>query len=69
MNTDTTIPNGYEYTFDNTSQHGQYNYTIWAVDYANNTNTTPASSFFVSQPPEYTIVIMNDMFSHSIKYK
>ncbi|MCX6666031.1 MAG: PKD domain-containing protein [Euryarchaeota archaeon] len=52
MNTDTTITNGYEYTFENTSQHGQYNYTIWAVDYANNTNNTPAFSFFVSESPD-----------------
>ena len=38
----------YEYVFNNTWQNGQYNYTIWSIDNANNTNISSQYSFNVS---------------------
>jgi peptidase M28-like protein/PKD domain-containing protein len=38
----------YEYYFDDTWDPGQYNYTIWTTDMANNTVSAPGFDFFVS---------------------
>ncbi|MDH7506719.1 MAG: hypothetical protein QHH15_02885, partial [Candidatus Thermoplasmatota archaeon] len=38
----------YEYVFADTWIIGQYNYTIWAIDNANNTNISSQCSFNVS---------------------
>jgi hypothetical protein len=39
----------YEYTFTDTSQIGQYNYTIWVTDHANNTNSSSGYFFRISE--------------------
>jgi hypothetical protein len=57
------IKNIYIYTLDNTSQNGQFNFTIWATDTENNTNSTvgnftmivPLLSFETPTPSNYAI--------------
>jgi len=38
----------YEYTYSDTWQPGQYNYSIWVTDHANNTNSSTGYRFIVS---------------------
>jgi PKD repeat protein len=48
-------PYDYTYTFNGTWQAGVYNYSIWAVDYANNTNFTTGFNFTVSAEANITV--------------
>jgi len=41
----------YWYMYNNTSQPGLYNYTIWATDYANNTANSTGHNFTIPTPP------------------
>ncbi|MBE3136674.1 MAG: M28 family peptidase [Thermoplasmata archaeon] len=43
------VDNIYIYTFDNISQDGQYNFTVWATDIENNTNST-TDTYFMTVP-------------------
>jgi hypothetical protein len=45
----------YEYVFSDTWQTGQYNYTIWTIDNANNTNISSQYSFTVSAQGNITV--------------
>jgi hypothetical protein len=38
-------PHDYEYVFYDTAQYGQYNYSLWVVDNANNSNSSSGFSF------------------------
>ena len=58
-NTDTNI---YDYNFCDTWQNGQYNYTIWVVDYANNTNISTNYSFNVSAQATISICTIKDCY-------
>ncbi|MFO7677834.1 MAG: C25 family cysteine peptidase [Thermoplasmatota archaeon] len=49
-----TNDDNYECTFTNTWDLGIYNYTIWAMDNANNTNSSSGHSFSVSRSFGYT---------------
>ncbi len=51
MQANYSTPYDYNYTFNNTWQPGQYNYTIWIVDNANNTNILPGFTFQVVPTP------------------
>ena len=51
MQANYSSPYDYNYTFNHTWQPGQYNYTIWVVDNANNTNMLPGFTFFVVPTP------------------
>ena len=51
---DNTGSNAYEYVFSDTWLVGQYNYTIWAVDNAGNSNSSSGHSFNVSYLFGYT---------------
>jgi PKD repeat protein len=51
METNDSSPYDYTYTFNDTWQTGVYNYSIWVVDNANNTNCTSGFNFTVIPTP------------------
>ncbi|UCF13476.1 MAG: hypothetical protein JSW06_04255 [Thermoplasmatales archaeon] len=53
----------YEYEFDDAWLAGQYNYTIWTVDNANNTNISSQYSFNVSTEAAVTVCTIKDAYS------
>ena len=52
----------YEYLFNNTWQTGQYNYTIWSIDNANNTNMSSQHSFNVSAQADILVCTIKDQY-------
>ncbi len=52
----------YSYNFSDTWQNGQYNYSIWTVDYANNTNISANYSFNVSANATVTVCTIKDSY-------
>jgi len=52
----------YEYTFTNTSKHGQYNYTIWVKDEANQTITASGYTFKVIVDAMMTLQTLQDSY-------
>ncbi len=52
----------YEYNFSDTWLVGQYNYTIWTVDYAGNSNSSSGHSFNVSAQATLTIATLKDSY-------
>ena len=59
---DNTVNDTYEYIFNNTWKVGQYNYTIWAVDKANNSNSFSGHSFNVSAQCNVSIQTLEDEY-------
>ena len=55
--------NSYQYNFSNTWLHGQYNYTIWAIDNASNSDTTSAYSFNVSANATISVCTLKDNYT------
>jgi PKD repeat protein len=51
-----------EYFFSDTWQVGQYNYTIWAVDNANNSNSSSRYSFNVSANTTLTVCTIKNSY-------
>jgi len=56
------VGNTYEYVFSDTWLVGQYNYTIWAVDKANNSNTSSGHIFNVSAQANVSIQTLKDEY-------
>ncbi len=54
MSSDDASPRDYEYVFNDTWQIGQYDYYIWAEDYAGNSNCSSERSFIVEHIFGYT---------------
>jgi hypothetical protein len=52
----------YEYILNNTWQLGQYNYSIWSIDNANNTNITSQHSFNVSAQATVSVCTIKDSY-------
>ena len=52
----------YEYNFTDSWLVGQYNYTIWVKDNANNTNSTTQKSFNISAEAAITISTIKDVY-------
>ena len=52
----------YYYVFSDSWQNGQYNYTIWAVDYAENINSSAGHSFNVSAQVNVSVCTVKDIF-------
>jgi len=52
----------YEYVFSDTWIVGQYNYTIWAIDNANNTNVSSQYSFNVSAQAVISVCTIKDEY-------
>lgn len=57
-----TTGDTYEYVFSDTWQNGQYNYTIWVVDNANNTNISTGHSFNVSANAIISVCTLKDAY-------
>jgi hypothetical protein len=55
----------FTYILDNTWQVGQYNYTIWAIDEAYNTNSSSGHSFNVSANATIGIATLEDTYGAS----
>jgi len=55
--------NTYQYEFSNTWLNGQYNYTIWAIDNASNSDTTSANSFNVSANATISVCTLKDNYT------
>jgi PKD repeat protein len=58
----TTGNSTYKYNFSGTWLSGQYNYTIWTVDYAGNSNSSSGHSFNVSAQATLTIATLKDNY-------
>jgi len=54
--------NTYECVFDSSWLRGQYNYTIWAVDNAYNTNSSTGYSFNVSSQANISVCSLEDVY-------
>ena len=69
MQANYSIPYDYNYTYNNTWKPGQYNYTIWVVDNANNTNILPGFTFQVIPTPAITFTPLtpqnNSVLNHN----
>jgi hypothetical protein len=57
-----TNGNTYEFVLNNTWQNGQYNYTIWSIDNANNTNISAQYSFNVSGQANILVCTLKDEY-------
>jgi PKD repeat protein len=53
----------YLYVFNDTWQNGVYNYSIWVVDQANNSNCTGGFNFTVSAEATISIATLQDSYS------
>jgi PKD repeat protein len=53
----------YQYIFPNTWLTGQYNYTVWATDHANNTGSSNGHHFHVSASATIGIATLKDSYS------
>jgi hypothetical protein len=58
-----TQGNNYIYNLSNTWKTGRYNYTIWAIDNANNTNYSSQHSFNVSAEAKVNIATLKDEYT------
>ena len=52
----------YQYVFSSTWQTGQYNYTIWATDHSNNSNSSTEHHFHVSATATISIATLKDSY-------
>jgi len=52
----------YEYVFNNSWNKGQYNYSIWAVDYMNHSNSSSGHSFSVSAQATISVCTIKDEY-------
>jgi len=57
-----TTVNIYQYVFSSTWQTGQYNYTIWAADHSNNSNSSTGHHFHVSATATISIATLKDSY-------
>ena len=55
----------YVYMFNDTWQNGVYNYSIWVVDHANNTNYTSGFNFTVSADATISICTVKNKFTNN----
>ncbi|HWR27470.1 MAG TPA: LamG-like jellyroll fold domain-containing protein [Candidatus Thermoplasmatota archaeon] len=63
-NTMTLISNNtYQYVFTDTWSTGQYNYTIWAIDVANNTASSSGHHFHVSAEATISIATLRNTYT------
>ncbi len=62
MVNDTLTPYDYTYIFDDTWQTGAYNYSIWTVDNANNTDLISGFNFTGSANATMTICTLKDTY-------
>jgi hypothetical protein len=53
----------YLYNFSDTWQHGWYNYTVWAVDNANNVNSSSHHSFNVTAYATINVATLKDSYT------
>jgi len=53
------------YIFNDTWQNGVYNYSIWVVDHANNTNYTSGFNFTVSADATISICTVKNIFTNN----
>ncbi|MCU0849754.1 MAG: PKD domain-containing protein, partial [Candidatus Thermoplasmatota archaeon] len=53
----------YHYVFNDTWRAGQYNYTVWVVDNANNSNSSDGHHFHVSADATISIATLQDSYS------
>jgi hypothetical protein len=60
-----TEGNTYEYTFNNTWQHGKYNYTIWAEDANGNESISSKYSFNVSAQATVSLCTVLDDYGNN----
>jgi len=58
-----TSGDNYQYVFTDTWLTGQYNYTIWAMDNANNTNSSSGYHFHVSAQATICIATLKNSYS------
>ena len=58
----------YEYNFTDSWLTGQYNYTIWVRDNANNTNISTQSSFNISAEASVSISTIKNIYSCDWEY-
>jgi hypothetical protein len=65
MEQNETSEHDYQYIFNNTWQNGVYNYSVWVVDNANNTNCTGGFNFTVSAEITISIATLSDSYSGS----
>ncbi len=52
----------YSYVFSDTWENGQYNYTVWIEDYANNTNSSAVQSFNASGQVNISIATLKNEY-------
>jgi nitrous oxidase accessory protein NosD len=57
-----TTGNMYKYEFTDTWRNGEYNYTIWAIDYSNNSNTSDKVNFTVSSKATIAVCTLKDNY-------
>jgi len=57
------IDNYYYALFNDTWQNGDYNYSIWAIDYTNNTNYANGFDFTVSAEANITVCTTKDTYT------
>jgi hypothetical protein len=60
-----TTGNTYQYVFSSTWQTGQYNFTIWATDHSNNSNSSTGHHFHVSADVTISIATLKNSYSGS----
>jgi hypothetical protein len=53
----------YEFNLSDTWQNGQYNYTIWAIDNASNTNLSSQHSFNISAQATASVCTVKDSYN------
>ncbi|PNX47480.1 MAG: hypothetical protein BV459_04355, partial [Thermoplasmata archaeon M11B2D] len=58
-----SYPCDYIYFFNDTWQNGVYNYSIWVVDHANNTNCTSGFNFTVSADATITVCTTKENYT------
>jgi len=58
-----TTGNTYQYVFSSTWQTGQYNFTIWATDHSNNSNSSSGHHFHVSAEASISIATLRNSYS------
>jgi len=57
--------NTYQYVFNNTWNVGQYNYTIWAIDNSDNSNSSTGRHFHVSATASISVATLKDTYGEN----
>ena len=55
----------YNFVFNDTWLKGQYNYSLWTVDYANNNNISTSYSFNISGQADISVCTLNNSYTNN----